>query len=139
MVKSYHFQYALAAIFIGLGSWCVLDAHGVERLVLKPEFQDLSATSGLLLGCFGAQAILVGTLVALCKFKPITFLGFGLVGSVPFFVFNWYFVFVAKMFTPFMLIDFAGNIGILACGIIGFLLMRREESRAPGSALSGMS
>lgn len=127
-MKSYHVQYALAAIFIGLGGWCLFDPHGVEKLVLKTEFQELSATSALLMGCFGAQAILVGAVIALSKFRPITFLGFGLIGSVPFFVFNWYFVFVAKMFTPFMLIDFVGNIGILSCGIIGFMLMRREET-----------
>lgn len=121
-----HIQYVLAAIFIGLGGWCLIDPHSVERLVLKPEFQHLSATSGLLMGCFGAQAILVGAIISLSEFKPITFLGFGLIGSLPFFVFNWHFVFVAEMFTPFMLIDFVGNAGILICGVAGFWLRRRE-------------
>lgn len=130
-MKARHIQFALAGIFIGLGLWCVLDPHGVERLVLKPEYQDLSPTSGLLMGCFGAQAILVGAVISLSSFRPITFLGFGLIGSLPFFVFNWYFVFVAKMFTPFMLIDFAGNLGILGCGILGFILLRREEATQP--------
>lgn len=51
---------------------------------------------------------------------------FGLVGSLPFFIFNWYFVFVVKMFTSLMLIDFVGNLGILVCGIVGFYLRRSE-------------
>ena len=126
MITAKHIQYVLAAIFIGLGGWCLLDPHGVERLVLKPDYQHLSATSALFLGCFGAQAMLGGTVIALSRFSPRTFLIFGLVGSVPFFVFNWYFVYVAQMFTEFMLIDFVGNLGILACGLAGYVVRKRE-------------
>lgn len=129
-MQSKHFQYALAAIFFGLGGWCLVAPHSVERLVLNPEFQHLSATTGLLMGCFGAQAVLVACIIATSKFTPRTFLVFGLVGSLPFFVFNWYFVFVAKMFTPFMLIDFFGNAGILTCGLVGYSLSRRELDRS---------
>ena len=130
-MKAQHIQYALAAIFIGLGSWCLIDPHGVERLVLRPEFQDLSATSAVLMGCFGAQAVLGGSVIALSKFTPRTFLVFGLIGSIPFFVFNWYFVFIAEMFTSFMLIDFVGNLGILACGLAGYVLRSRELAADP--------
>ena len=126
MITAKHIQYVLAAIFLGLGSWCLLDPHGVEQLVLKPDYQHLSATSALFLGCFGAQAMLGGTVIALSRFSPRTFLIFGLVGSVPFFVFNWYFVYVAQMFTEFMLIDFVGNLGILACGLAGYVVRKRE-------------
>lgn len=129
-MRSRYIQYALAAIFLGLGGWCLLDPHGVERLVLRPEYQHLSATSALLMGCFGAQAVLVGTIVAVSQFTPRTFLVFGLVGSLPFFVFNWYFVYVAQMFTAFMLIDFAGNVGILTCGLCGYWLRKRELAAA---------
>jgi len=121
-----HVQLFLAAIFLGLGGWCLLAPHSVERLVLKPEFQHLSQTSALLMGCFGAQAVLAGILIAVSTFSPRAFLVFGLAGSIPFFIFNWYFVYVAKMFTPFMLIDFAGNLGILSCGLIGYWLRKRE-------------
>lgn len=126
MMTAKPIQYVLAAIFLGLGGWCLLDPHGVERLVLKPDYQHLSATSALFLGCFGAQAILGGTVIALSRFSPRTFLIFGLVGSVPFFVFNWYFVYVAQMFTEFMLIDFVGNLGILTCGLAGYVVRKRE-------------
>lgn len=129
-MTSKHIQYGLASIFALLGAWCVLAPHSVERLVLRPEFQHLSSTSALLMGCFGAQAVLVACVIALSNFSPRTFLVFGLFGSIPFFVFNWYFVFEVQMFTSFMLIDFVGNVGILACGIIGYLLRTRELRNA---------
>ena len=127
-MTSKHIQLALAAIFLGLGGWCLIAPHSVERLVLRPEYQHLSATSALLLGCFGAQAVLGGIVIALSQFTPRTFLIFGLVGSLPFFAFNWYFVFVSRMFTQWMLLDFVGNIGILTCGLLGYWLRRREQN-----------
>ncbi|MAP96504.1 MAG: hypothetical protein CMK07_16285 [Ponticaulis sp.] len=130
-MRSKHIQLVLAAIFIGLGGWCLVAPHSVERLVLRPEYQHLSATSALLLGCFGAQAVLGGIVIALSQFTPRTFLIFGLVGSLPFFAFNWYFVFVSKMFTEWMLLDFVGNVGILTCGLLGYWLRRREVRAAP--------
>lgn len=129
-VKSQHIQFALAGIFLGLGGWCIIDPDGVERLVLRPEFQHLSATSGLLIACFGAQAVLVAIVIAFSKFTPRTFLIFGVLGSLPFFVFNWYFVFTVEMFTPFMLIDFAGNMGILICCLLGYVLCRIEVKQS---------
>lgn len=124
-----HIQYILAAIFIGLGGWCLVTPHMVETLVLKPEFQDLSAASALWIGCFGAQAILVGVAISASDFRARTFLVFGLVGSVPFFVFNWYFYFVAEMFTSWMLLDFVGNLGILACGLAGWRMLSPKDVR----------
>ncbi len=121
-----HVQYFLAFIFLSLGGWCLLTPGMVEQLGFRPEYQVLNATSSILIGCFGAQAVLVGTIIATAEFKARTFLVFGLVGSVPFFVFNYYFYFVAQMFTDWMLLDFAGNIGILACGIIGYWLKKAE-------------
>ena len=125
-MTSKHIQLALAALFLGLGGWCLIAPHSIERLVLRPEYQHLSATSALLLGCFGAQAVLGGIVIALSQFTPRTFLIFGLVGSLPFFAVNWYFVFVSRMFTQWMLLDFVGNIGILTCGLLGYWLRRRE-------------
>ncbi|MGI9400603.1 MAG: hypothetical protein ACR2O0_05065 [Rhizobiaceae bacterium] len=120
-------QYFLALIFIGLGGWCLIAPFSVEALVLKPEYQVLNATSKLLMGCFGAQAVLCGIVIATSEFKAQTFLIFGLVASLPFFVFNYYFYFVAEMFNSWMLLDFAGNLGILACGIVGYRLKAGEQ------------
>jgi len=98
----------------------------VERLSLKAEYQHLSDTSALLMGCFGAQAVLCGSLMLLARFTAQTFLGFGLLASIPFFVFNAWFVWVAEMFTAWMLLDFAGNVSFLLIGIFGWRLMRHE-------------
>lgn len=129
-MTSTHVQYFLAFIFLGLGGWCVVTPHMVEMLSFRPEFQHMSATSAVLIGCFGCQAVLVGTIIATCEFKPKTFLIFGLVGSLPFFVFNAYFYFVVEMFTSWMLLDFVGNIGILTCGLLGYRLKQAELSAA---------
>jgi len=51
---------------------------------------------------------------------------FGLLASVPFFVFNVWFVWVTEMFTGWMLLDFAGNLSFLLIGILGWRFMRGE-------------
>jgi hypothetical protein len=119
-----HIQTLLAIVFLGLGGWCLILPGMVERLAFRPEFQHDSATTRLLMGCFGAQAVLCGTVILLSEFKARTFLVFGLVGSLPFFVFNYYFLFVAEMFTPLMWLDFVGNIAILSLCLWGWKLKR---------------
>jgi len=116
----------LALVFLGLGGWCVLTPEMVETLALNESYRHLSPTSALLLQCFGAQAMLVGSLALLSRFTATTFLAFGLLASVPFFVFNAWFVWGTKMFTAWMLLDFAGNLSFLIIGIIGWRLMRGE-------------
>lgn len=123
-----HVQYFLAFIFISLGGWCLVTPGIVEQLAFRPEYQVLNTTSAILIGCFGAQAVLVGTVITTAEFKARTFLIFGFVGSVPFFVFNYYFYFIAEIFTHWMLLDFAGNIGIFACGLLGFRLKKAETA-----------
>ncbi|WP_246237296.1 hypothetical protein [Halovulum dunhuangense] len=119
---------AQALVFLGLGGWCLLAPHMVESLSLKPEYQHLSATTALMMGCFGAQAVLCGSLMWLARFTATTFLCFGLLASIPFFVFNAWFVWVAGMFTVWMLLDFAGNVSFLLVGLVGWRLMRGETT-----------
>lgn len=118
---------AQALVFLGLGGWCLLAPQMVEALSLKAEYQHLSATTALLMGCFGAQAVLCGSLMLLARFTAATFLGFGLLASIPFFIFNAWFVWVAEMFTAWMLLDFAGNVSFLVIGLFGWRLMRGES------------
>ncbi|MGI9475441.1 MAG: hypothetical protein ACR2PI_01960 [Hyphomicrobiaceae bacterium] len=125
-MTSRHVQYFLALIFIGLGGWCLVMPHTVEALVFRPAHQHLTPASAILMGCFGAQAVLVGTVIAAADFRPSTFMIFGLIASLPFFVFNVYFYFVAQIFTDWMLLDVVGNVGILACGVIGYRLKANE-------------
>lgn len=121
-------KFIQALIFLGLGGWCILMPEMVETLSLREEFRHLSDTSTLLLQCFGAQAVLVGSLMLLSRFTAQTFLVFGLLASVPFFGFNAWFFWGSKMFTNWMLLDFAGNISFLLIGLIGWRLMQNETT-----------
>lgn len=98
----------------------------VETLGLRLPFQHNDVTTHLFLSCFGAQAVLVGTILYVAELSPNAFLTFGLVGSIPFFLFDWYFYFVEPIFTGFILLDVFGNLGILFCGVQGYRLKKRE-------------
>lgn len=128
-MKSIYIQRLLALIFIGLGGWCLLFPAVVEAIVMRPTYFVGNATSALFVACFGAQAILGGIVIFTSRFLPSTFLIFGLVGSIPFFGFNYYFYFVREMFTDWMLLDFVGNVGILACGLWGYRLSLQEAAK----------
>ena len=121
-------QMLLAFVFLSLGGWALFFPGMVERLGFLPEYRHDSPTSHLLMSCFGAQAILCGTVIALSEFKARTFLVFGLVGSVPFFIFNWYFLYVEPMFTSMMWIDFVGNLAILTLCLTGWYKLRKQEA-----------
>ena len=126
-LKARHIQVSLALIFLLLGGWVLFFPGMVESLSFKPEHYIGTEASRVILGCFGAQAVLCGLVILTSKFTPRTFLVFGLFGSIPFFAFNYYFYFVRGIFSDWMLLDLAGNIGILACGIIGYRLSRKEQ------------
>ncbi len=126
-MRSQTLQRFLASVFLVLGTWCMLLPRMVEQLTIRPEHQVLTATSAVFIACFGAQAVLCGAIIWFAKFTPKTFLAFGLLGSIPFFAFNWYFYFVQPIFTKWMLLDFAGNVAILACGLIGYRISHREH------------
>ncbi len=127
-------QKFLGAIFLSLGLWALLFPATVESLVLAPAHFMGTSASAVLMGCFGAQAVLCSVLIFTTTFSANTFLLFGLIGSIPFFVFNYYFVFVLPIFNDWMLIDFVGNVGILACGIAGWYLKKQEALPAATDA-----
>ena len=120
-------QRALGSIFLILGLWVLLFPSHAEQTALSPEHYIGTYTSAVLVGCFGAQAVLCSILLFTAVFTSRTFLIFGLVGSVPFFAFNYYFLYVVPVFNDWMFLDFVGNIGILLCGIIGWRIKLREE------------
>lgn len=126
-------QTLLGLIFLLLGGWVLVLPGQVEALVLNPDYAIGSQTSRVLFGCFGAQAVLCGTVILASEFRSKTFLIFGLIGSVPFFFFNYYFVFVVPIFSRWMLLDFAGNIGILVLGLAGWRAAGREEGLRRGA------
>lgn len=120
-------QICLSLIFILLGSWCLFFPGMVIEVTFRPEFSAASDQARFIMGCFGAQAVLTGTIIWTARFTPTTFLVFGLAGSIPFFVFNFWFLFVEPVLNQWMLLDFAGNIGILVIGFWGWRLSRTAQ------------
>ena len=53
-------QRLIAAPFLILGGWCLFFPGMVERLGFRPEYLHASTSTAILIGCFGAQAILSG-------------------------------------------------------------------------------
>ena len=82
-------QRLLALPFLILGAWCLVAPHMVERLGINPDYQHLSTTSALLMGCFGAQAVLGELFIAFSRWTKATFAIYG-VALLPYFWFNYY-------------------------------------------------
>jgi hypothetical protein len=114
-----HVQRLIALPYFILGGWCLLFPGMVERLTINPQYQHLSATTGLMLGCFGAQAVLGGLFVWFSIFTRRTFLAYA-VALLPFFLFNYWFVFVVPLFNRWMALDFFSNATMLALSLYGW-------------------
>ena len=112
-------QRLIAAPFLVLGSWCLLMPGMVERLGVRPEYYHGSTTTALLIGCFGAQAVLSGLFAAFSRFTRTTFMVYG-IALLPFFWFNYWFVFVVPVFNRWMALDFACNLAMLALCVVGY-------------------
>ena len=112
-------QRLIAVPFVVLGSWCLLLPEMVERLGVRPEYYHGSPTTALFIGCFGAQAVLSGLFAAFSRFTRTTFLVNGL-ALLPFFWFNYWFVFVVPIFSQWMALDFGANVAMLALCVIGY-------------------
>ena len=112
-------QRLIAVPFLGLGAWCLFFPQTVERLGFRPEFYHGSATTALMMSCFGAQAILAGLFAWFSRFTRATFLAYG-IALLPFFWFNYWFVFVVPMFSRWMALDFIANVAMLGLCVIGY-------------------
>jgi hypothetical protein len=123
-------QRLLAVPFIVLGGWCLAAPGMVEALTFQPAYQHLSATSALLIGCFGAQALLCGLFILLTRFTRWTYLGYGL-ALLPFFFFNYYFVYVVPALNRWMALDFVANLFMLVLCVFGYRLSKAAPSQVP--------
>ena len=97
----------------------------VERLGINPDYQHLSTTSALLMGCFGAQAVLGGLFIAFSRWTKATFAIYG-VALLPYFWFNYYFVFVVPVMTRWMALDLASNLFMLGLCVWGYRIAPRS-------------
>jgi hypothetical protein len=112
-------QYLLASVFFVLGGWALLSPSSVMALTITPAYQSDAPIVPVLVGAFGAQALIAGLFAAFSRFTKATFLAYGL-GLLPFFVFNYWFYVVDPMLTPLGLLDAAGNVIMLALCVIGW-------------------
>lgn len=91
----------------------------VARLSFRPEHYRPGAATSLMIGCFGAQAVLSGLFAAFSRFTRTTFLVYG-IALLPFFWFNYWFVFVVPVLNHWMLLDFGANVAMLILCMIGY-------------------
>ena len=112
-------QRLIALPFLILGAWCLAMPQMVERLGVRPEYYHGTATTALFIGCFGAQAVLSGLFAAFSRFTRVTFLIYG-IALLPFFWFNYWFVFVVPVFNAWMMIDVLSNLAMLALCVLGY-------------------
>ena len=112
-------QRLIAAPFLVLGAWCLVAPGMVERLGVRPEYYHGDTATALWIGCFGAQAVLSGLFAAFSRFTRATFLVYA-IALLPFFAFNYWFVFVVPVFNALMLVDFVCNAAMLALCVAGY-------------------
>jgi hypothetical protein len=116
-------QLLIAAIFVGLGGWCLVAPMSVVDLTVRPEVRNDLPLTAITIGAFGAQAMLVGLVAATSRFTATTFLALGL-AMLPFFVFDWWYYAVRPMFNELILLDAFGNIAMLGACARGWWLLR---------------
>jgi hypothetical protein len=117
-------QRLIALPYLILGGWCLVAPRSVEQLTINPSYQHLSATSALLIGCFGAQAVLGGLFIWTSRWTRTTFLTYA-VALLPFFWFNYWFVFEVPIFNRWMALDFGSNAVMLGLSVWGWRVMGR--------------
>lgn len=118
-------QLALAAVFFVLGGWCVLAPDSVIDLTIRPAHQAHTPLVRLLVGGFGAQALIAGLFAAFSRFTRTTFLAYG-IALLPFFVFDWWFYVRTPILTEIGMLDALGNVIMLWLCVLGW---RRAPKR----------
>ena len=120
-------QWIIAAIFLGLGAWCLFAPMSVAELGLRPSYQTSAPILPILIGCFGAQAMLFGLVSVFATYNRRAFMALAL-AILPFFWFNYHFYFVEPVFNEFILIDALGNAALLFLALWGYRLLSRIGS-----------
>ena len=88
-------------------------------MTIRPDYRPDDAIAPLRIGCFGAQAYIVGLFAAFSIFTRVTFLAYG-IGVLPFFGFNIYFYFFEPVFNELILLDAAGKAIFVVLCFLGY-------------------
>ena len=119
-------QLLIALVFLGLGGWCLAAPASVIELTVRPEASNDLLLTRIIIGAFGAQAMLVGLVTATSRFTATTFLALGL-AMLPFFVFDWWFYSVEPVFNELILLDVVGNLAMLGACLRGNWLLKPRK------------
>jgi hypothetical protein len=126
-MTSTRIQWALAAVFFILGGWALLAPQSVIDLTFQPQFRSGGRILPFAVACFGSQGVISGLFAAFSRFTRATYLAYG-IALLPFFVFDYWFTFVDRIFTSVGLLDAAGNVVMLALCVIGWRELGRPNA-----------
>lgn len=112
-------QWWLGSVFFALGSWCLISPSSVLALTITPAYRSDAPIVPVLIGAFGAQALIAGLFAVFARFERRTFLAYGL-GLLPFFVFDYWAYAMVPMLTVVGLLDVVGNVAMLGLCLLGY-------------------
>ena len=122
-------QGLIAAVFLLFGGWALFAPSSVIELAIAAPYRDSSFLTRFTMACFGAQAVLFGLMALVVRWRARGFLVFAVL-LLPFFGFNYWFHYEVPVLTSIGMLDFAGNVIMLACALVGWWTARAAEGRA---------
>ncbi len=120
-------QFLIAAVFLALGGWALFAPTSVIELAVSEAYRDSTFLTRFTMVCFGAQAVLFGLIALVTRWNARSFAVFAVL-LLPFFGFNYWFHYEVPVLTSIGMLDFAGNVTMLALAIIGWRAARAEEA-----------
>jgi hypothetical protein len=123
-------QRLLGLLFLSLGAGCLLAPMQVATLVLRPGSFGDSATSALVLGGFGTQAVLVGIALLCARFNARGFLWFGFAAMLLFLAFDAWASPLQPLSTGGLWLGAAGSTAIVALSLHGARQAAHEHRRS---------
>jgi len=120
-------QFLIAAIFLILGGWCLFAPTSVIELAFTEAYRDTSFINRFTIACFGSQAVLFGLMALVTRWNARSFVVFAAL-LLPYFGFNWYFHYEVPVLTSIGMLDFAGNVTMLALAIIGWRAAKARDA-----------
>lgn len=119
-------QVLIAAVFLGLGGWALFAPSSVIEVAITEPYRDNGFLARFTMACFGAQALLFGLMALVVRWRARGFLVFAVL-LLPFFGFNYWFHYEVPVLTSIGMIDFAGNVTMLASALAGWRAALRDE------------
>jgi hypothetical protein len=122
-------QFLIAAVFLVLGGWALLAPASVIELAVTQGYRDSTYLTRFTMACFGSQAVLFGLMALVTRWSARAFLVFAVL-LLPFFAFNYWFHYEVPVLTSIGMLDFAGNVTMLALAIMGWRAAKADEASA---------